>query len=584
MAVVSKYEDNMRKRLLVVFYASVAFFLLLGGRLVYLQEIKKDWLCDIAQRQHKGRIEIPALRGSILDRNGSELATSMALPSIAANTTQIDDIQKTAATLAAILGKEKKRYLSLLSRRTTFVWIARKCDTRRADAIMKKKLPGIFPIMEPSGKRFYPKGKLACHILGYTGIDDQGLEGTEAFYDGLLKGKPGHLDAELDREGRVIPYGRNILKAAQPGYNLVLTVDESLQYIAERELDKAVTAHKARSGSVIIMDVRTGDILAMANKPDFKVEDFGKTEPGARRNRAVSDCYEPGSTFKVFLAAGALDSGKISDEQRFYCGSSIQVGGWSIRNANDGLCSRTGSENTMEIIVSSYNVGAASVGLKIGRKTLHKYLDAFGFGRPTGIDLAGEQQGILHKPEMWSEVTTATISFGQGVSVTPLQLVTAMSAIANKGVMMRPRIVRALRDSKGNVVKTYLPVEAGKPISPKTALKMREILLQVAERGTGKKAKVPGYLIAGKTGTANVCEGGRYISGKYIASFLGFAPQEDPRIAILAKIDIPQGTIWGGVVAAPVFSEVAREALYHLGISPTLPITQEETFTTGKNN
>jgi len=563
------WNIKVRKRLIILFYMTVVLFLALAYRLVSIQAFQNEKYRALADNQHKGTIELPALRGTILDRHYEPLANSISLPSIAADPSKIDDKKQAAAAISSILGLNRKDLELQLAIPCTFTWIERKVNDDLAKRVMALKINGIFLLRESNGKRFYPKGNLAIHILGCAGIDDQGLDGIEASLDHILKGKPGTLETEMDRDGMIIPGGLSNITPAVPGNNIVLTIDESIQYIAESALEKSVTSQGAKGGSILVMDAKTGDILAMANKPDYKRNQMGKIEPRMMRNSCVCDAYEPGSTFKVVTAAAALDSGKVGIEDQIVCGSSITVGGWTLQNANDGL-SGGATENVKEIVTYSFNTGTAAMGLKMGCRTFHQYLKKFGFGELTGVELPGETEGIMVPFSDMTEVNLATMAFGQGIAITPIQICSAVQAIANKGVQMKPRIIKEILDSRGNVVKAFPPREKCRPITADTAYKMVDIMQNVVINGTGKKAKVPGYLCAGKTGTANVVENGGYVSGKYIASFCGFVPSEDPRLVILIKIDHPSG-IWGGVVAAPVFREVAQESLWRLGIPPSFP-------------
>lgn len=564
------WNIKVRKRLVLLFYLTILLFICLAYRLVSIQAFQSEKYRVLADNQHKGKIEIPALRGSILDRKYEPLANSIALPSIAADPSKIKDPNDAAAKLAPILKKDKKQLALLLGAPTTFTWIDRKTSDDAARQVERLKIEGIFFLRESNGKRFYPKGNLAVHLLGCTGIDDQGLDGIEAYLDGYLRGKPGSMETEMDRDGMAIPGGATNVIPAEPGNNVVLTIDESIQYIAESFIEKSVKQHGAKSGSLIVMDAKTGEILAMANRPDFKREDFNKLDPKLVRNHCVCDAYEPGSTFKVITAAAALDSGKVKLEDQIVCGSSIEVGGWSLRNANDGFGGGA-TETITDIITFSFNTGTAAMGLRIGCRTYHNYLRKFGFGEVTGIELPGETEGIVTPLKEMTEINLATMAFGQGVAITPIQIVSAVQAIANKGVQMKPHIVKEIIDTKGNVIKSFKPSVKSRPITPETSAKMLKILQNVVEKGTGKKAKVPGYLCGGKTGTANVVENGVYVSGKYVASFCGVVPIEDPRLVILVKVEHPADIPWGGVVAAPVFKEVAQESLWRLGIPPSFP-------------
>lgn len=581
----------MKPRIVVVFYLMLGFVSYLSYNLWQVQARQSERYKKLAIDQHVGVQALPALRGSILDRSREILASSLTLPSLAADPSNIKDRQKAAAIIARELQRPENEILRLLKSRGQFVWLARKIPEPLAqkfeklttevpvrkgekavvtglEPIDREKGLGVYVLREPTGKRFYPKGRLGVHILGYTGIDDNGLDGIEAMYEGDLRGRPGRLEAEMDRGGRVIPNGWQRREPARPGNNVVLSIDESIQYIAEREIAAAVKRHNAKGAVCVIMDVKTGDILAMVNKPDYATKDFSRVPVALRRNRAVTDAYEPGSTFKIVLAAAALDSGRVTMRDRFFCGVSIQVDGWTIHNADDGESSETGSEDLKGIICHSYNVGTTSVALRMGKRAYFDYICRFGFGKQTGIGLPGEAEGIV-QPMPWANVALATNSFGQGISITPLQLVCAMQAIANGGVMMKPRIVREIVNQDGKTVRVIHPTVKRRVISATTASHVQDILRNVVVNGTGKKAEVPGYPVAGKTGTASVVTGGGYGSSAYISSFLGYAPYNDPRIVILVKIDEPdkaKGPIWGGSVAGPVFRAIARESLWRLGV------------------
>lgn len=569
----------------VVFYLMVLLVLYLGHNLIQVQAYQKlrnhppphfkDFV-EMAMAYHVGSKPLPALRGAILDSNHQILAQSLTLPSIAADPSKIPPSERpqTALFLARATHGDEHAIRALLNTRGTFVWIGRKKPERVAERVEKLQLHGIFILREPSGQRFYPKGRLAVHILGYTGIDDNGLDGIEAMFDPVLKGEPGQLEAEMDREGRVIPNGWSHLLPARPGRNIVLTINEPIQYVAERQLSLAVKKWHATSGSCIVLDVKTGDVLALVNKPDYATRDSARVETGLRRNHAISDTYEPGSTFKIITGCAALDSGHVTMADSFFCGSSIQVDGWTIHNADDGETSTSGTENLMGIITHSYNVGTTSVALRIGKKALQEAIVRFGLGQVTGISLPGEAEGLVQPFRQWANITLATNSYGQGITVTPIQLACVMQAVANNGIMMKPRLVKEIRDADGRLVKDMPPTVKRRVISENTARQMREILRNVVAHGTGKNAENAVYPSAGKTGTANIVEGGAY-GGRYNGSFLGFAPYDEPRIVVLVKIEDPKPYHWGGTVAAPVFRAVARDTLWRLGVRP-LPVLEKE--------
>ncbi len=559
-----------RGRVITLFWLFAGFAGLLGGRLIKLQYVDHPYYLDRADAQHLGEAELPALRGEIRDRNNVVLATSISRMSVAVNPDQLQkegNVEKAVEVLSEALGRSKADIRAIAKRAGTFGWIARKVDDHVATKVREAAIKGVFMLKEPTpGKRYYPKGRLASHFLGTTGVDDQGLDGMESSYEEDLAGKPGILRAFMDRDGwATLESPTALIRPAQPGNNVILTIDETIQYVAEKELAKQVKEYHAVGGIVVVMDARNGEILAMAINPDFPAKDFGAVKPELRRNRAVTDPYEPGSTFKVFLAASALDSG-VKPSDTFRSGGILSIGGWTIHNANDGLYAGA-MESLKDIIAYSFNVGTASVAMHIGKKTYYEHLLKFGFGDKTGIDLLGESEGLLAPADTWADINTATISFGQGVAVTPVQLVSAMQSVANGGVRMKPRVVKAITDHEGNVVKRFEPEVLNQTIAPKAAQQMLDILENVCENGTGKRARIPGYRVGGKTGTAQMVENGVYAPGDYVASFLGVAPVDDPRIVVLVKIEKPH-PYWGGLVAGPVFKAVAEKALWKLGVKP----------------
>jgi stage V sporulation protein D (sporulation-specific penicillin-binding protein) len=434
----------------------------------------------------------------------------------------------------------------------------------------KDPVPGVFLLREPTpGRRYYPKGHLAAHLLGATGVDEQGLDGLEASYDEYLGGSPGMLRTFMDRDGWMIPVeSQRLLKKAVPGRHLVLTIDETIQYVAERELAAACKLRNAKGGICLVMDVKSGGILALAIAPDFSADQFGEMPAALRRNRAITDPYEPGSTFKVFTMATAINNG-IKPTDLFASSGVISIGGWTINNANDGLGAQP-MEPVSEILAFSFNVGTANVATRLGKKVLGKGLEDFGFGYRTGVDLTGESEGILAPIKAWEQINLLTISFGQGVAVTPMQLVSGMQAIANGGVRLKPRVVSEVLNPDNSVYKKMPVKELNRPISAEASKTMLDMLRGVCEHGTGKHANIPGYRVGGKTGTAQMVINGVY-GDTYIGSFLGVCPVEDPQIVCLVKIEEPTPIYWGGTVAAPVFARVAQEAMWKLGVNPSHP-------------
>ncbi len=570
------YTRIKHNRFRVVFYITLLLFVGLSIHLVRIQAYEHDFYLKKAKAQQVQSIKIKALRGGVYDRNGVCLAFSLSQPSIGAHPYQIKNVDRTAFYLSLVLNKDRKDIERKLKERVPFVWIARKVDKDKAEKIRKLAIKGIEIIDEDSGKRYYPKGRIACHIIGFTGIDDYGLEGVEASFDKYLSGKSGFLKAEVDNPGRVLPVGKITYKPPESGKNLYLTIDESIQYVVEKELKAQVEKFHAKSGTVIVYDPKTGDVLALANYPNYDPSHPWSCPKSVWRNKAVCDAYEPGSTFKVILVAAALDSGKVSLQDRFYSGNALHVGGYTLRNAEDDFYSLTGGETVDGIITYSFNTGAASVGMRIGKKTFYDYIVKFGFGKPTGIGLPGEAEGIVHPVKYWRPINLATISYGQGISVTPIQLVQAYGAIANEGILMKPRIVNKIVDQRGRVVKEIPPLSQGRVLKPKTCHDLLRIMSHVCEKGTAKKARVPGFRVGGKTGTANIVgKNGGYLSGKYVASFIGVFPIDDPRVVILVKIEEPKGMPWGGVVAAPVFSRIASQIAWKLGLKPDEKLLEE---------
>ena len=525
-----------------------------------------------ALEQRSDTIELFARRGSILDRDGNVMVRSLPSESVYAVPSQISDPDAVAAKLQGLFGRlDAGTVTALHDKRMQFVWVARKIPHDEAVKAGQIDADGIKLKEEDTGRRIDMVGRLASTVLGFVGIDENGLDGIEYAQDTLLRGSSGRMTLEEDEFGRPLPFGQQrILKAARPGMDLQLTLDPYLQYIAENALASAVHDWHARDGSALVMDPNTGALLAVANVPDYDPNDFAKASPDARRDRAIMDAYEPGSTFKLVTAAAAIESGKVDLRSRFPAHDELQVGGTTIHNAEDGFMANQGSSETLEQIVAySHNVGAAEVGMSIGARTFDAMLRAAEFGQPTGVGLPGENPGIVPPLDEWSGSSLATMSFGQGVSVTPLELARFYCAIANGGLLLRPHIVQAELDLNGNVVHATQPKVERRIFSARTAATLREFLRAVVLRGTGNPtAQVAGYTTAGKTGTAQIPENGGYATGQYIASFVGFIPAERPRFVILVKVSQPRGAIYGSVVAAPVFAVIAKEAMLHAGVMP----------------
>ncbi len=551
--------------------------LALAVRLGDVQIHQGPKLARLALAQHDQTVESFAKRGAILDREGGVLVRSLPSESIYAVPPDVVDPHDAAAKLAPILHKSEPAIEAALRDKLQFRWLARKVTHDVAERVRALNLVGIDTKGEETGIRFVASGRLASTVVGFTGTDENGLAGLEYEFDRLLRGKPGKLRIETDNFGHSIPFGQTqVIERAVPGRTIVTTLDPYLQFEAERLIRASVKQWHARSGTALVMDPWSGELLAVANVPDFDPARYGASGPDGWRDRATQDAYEPGSTFKLITAAAALEKG-IDPEARFPARDALAVGGSVIHNAEDGMMAGDigPSESIEQIIAFSHNVGAAEIGLRTGPRAMYRTIRAFGFGDPTRIELPGENPGIVNPPAEWSGSSLPTIAFGHGISTTPLALIRAYAAIANGGVLLRPRIVHALEDPGGSVIYRYGPEVERRAISARTAATLRRYLRAVVLHGTGKPtAQVPGYTTAGKTGTAQVVENGRYEPGAYVASFVGMVPAERPKYVILVKVERPHGSIYGSQVAAPVFAELARAAMLHAGFMPELTPTR----------
>jgi stage V sporulation protein D (sporulation-specific penicillin-binding protein) len=560
----------------VFFYMCAVIALFLSWRLYDVQVMHGPLYAREAYAQRSDTVEVFARRGSILDRNGSVLVQSLPSESVYAVPHDIVDAELVAAKLKGILGKiDPSTIASLHDRRLWFVWIQRKVSHDVAERVRSLELTGVQLKEEDSGLRVDTSGRLASTVLGFVGTDENGLDGIEYTADDLLRGRSGSVMLESDQFGRPIPLGHeSVIKPALPGRNVELTIDSYLQFVAERALEKQVKEYHAIDGTAMVMDPWTGELLAVANAPDFDPNRFWKYGDDARRDRAVMDAYEPGSTFKLVTAAAALESGKVNLQSRFRTADTLEVGGRTIHNAEDGFMGNAGGSETLEQVIEySHNVGAAEVGISIGANTLYAMEKRAGFGETSDAGLPGENPGIVISPSnpQWSDSSLATISFGQGVSVTPLAMIRFYSAIANGGMLMQPHIVRAIYDQQGNLVKEIAPHPVRRVFSERTAADLRKFLRAVVVAGTGNpSAQVDGYTTAGKTGTAQMVINGGYPAGYYASSFIGMIPYEHPRYVVYVKVERPVGAYYGGVVAAPAFTDIARAAMLHAGVLPTV--------------
>ncbi|MBI5231994.1 MAG: penicillin-binding protein 2 [Coriobacteriales bacterium] len=532
-----------------------------AGRLVYLQVFAAPAYAARAAKQRVCDLQIPPRRGVIYDREGEPLAVSVDAKTVYATPAQIRDKRGTAQALAKTLGGSAKDYLPKLQKDTGFVYIARKVDLEKADALEALELDGIR--FQDDSRRVYPSSELACQVLGFVGVDDEGLAGIEARYDRLLAGVPGVLNAERDPWGRPIPGG--VMRAEDPvdGESIVLTIDKDIQYKAQLELAAAVDKWGAESGSIIVMSPRTGEIYAMYSTPGFNPNAYRTANSKGFRNKPVCDAYEPGSTMKSLTAAAAIDKGIYKPSSKLVLPPTIQVGGRTIHESHGR---GTVEWSLRDIVTNSSNVGAVKVGMRLGEKGLYKYFKKFGLTEPTGVDFPGEGQGFLPPVSQWSSSSIGNIPFGQGVSTTPLQLARAISGIANDGVLPTPHLLLSVPD-RPNAVPTW---ESKRAITVKASHTTTRMLQSVVTSGTGTEAAVAGYTVAGKTGTAQkVSPGGGYADGEYVGSFIGYLPAEDPQVLVCVTIDEPSEAIYGGTVAAPTFSSVAAFSVAHLKIPPS---------------
>jgi cell division protein FtsI (penicillin-binding protein 3) len=530
---------------------------------------RRNELKLLAEEQYKRRITLPARRGMITDRRGEELAVEVEIDSIYADARKIQDPRTAAALLAPVLYVDAEDLERKFVSKHHFIWLSRQAAPAVADKVREMNIEGIGFLKE--SKRFYPNRSLASHVIGFAGIDAVGLEGIELKFEEQLKGQKDAVLGMRDARGRVV-FADNVFgPEGVVGNTIELTIDKTLQYIAEQELAATVRTFDAKAGEIIIMEPSTGEILAMANWPRFNPNAISESKPDDRRNRAVLDVIEPGSTFKIFTLAAALNSGAIRPDDLIYCERGrLEIGDKVKVSIHDDHAD--GWLNPIQCLKRSSNICFAKIALKVGKKRLYHYLRRLGFGEQTHVDLPFEAKGTLHNYKKWYDIDTATIAFGQGIGATGLQLSAALSAIANGGVLMRPQLVKRIVGPDKNTVKTFAPEPRRRVISEYTARLVGDIMTSVTEEGgTGTEGSLDGFLVAGKTGTAQKSEGAKgYSEEKWIASFIGFVPAEQPRLAITVIIDEPLINHYGGVVAASALRRVADQALRYLGVSPSM--------------
>jgi cell division protein FtsI (penicillin-binding protein 3) len=553
-------EDRRIRFLLVVFGL---LFGVVVARAAWVQVIKGPSYEAMASRQHRETIEIPAGRGTIFDRTGTPLAIGEQATTVYADPRNVTDPKRAAIEAGKAFGLDPNElYAELRDRSKGFVYVQRKADPVRAAALEDKQIAGLGFYTEE--RRIYPQRTVASHVLGFAGTDNTGLEGLERELDDKLAGQTGFETVVRDPFGRPIDVVTS--RPERPGRNVRLTIDHEIQAAAEEILVKTVRIWGAKGATAIVMDPRSGAILAMANAPTFDANAFGSAPPEIRRNRAVTDQYEPGSTFKIVTIAGALEDGVVTPRTSFVLQPTIRVADRVIHEAHWRPTERM---TVRQILSESSNIGTITIGERLGAGELSTWIQRFGFGSTTGLDYPGESPGSVLPLDKWSGSTIGTVPIGQGIAVTPMQMVSAYAAIGNGGVMPTAHLVERMGGRK-------VPVRTGeRVVSRRTANQMMSMFRDVVLEGTGTEAAIPGYTVAGKTGTAQKAENGRYVS-KYVASFVGLVPAKKPHLAILVMVDEPHGNIYGGLVAAPAFRDIARFSLQYLEVPPDAPETKRD--------
>lgn len=562
-------NKTVRKRLIIGFVLMSIGFTALIIRLGYVQLWKGPELTQRAEDLWFRNIPVTAKRGEIWDRNGERLAYNISSPSVMAVPAQVEDAELTAKQLAPLLGMSTDTIYKEITKKKATVKLnpgGRKITLELANQVRDLKLPGI--VVAEDNKRYYPFKDLAAHILGFTGIDNQGLTGVEARYESALRGIEGSVSFLSDASGHMMPNSTEKYFEPRDGLNLQLTIDKDIQTIMERELDQAMIDLNPKHVISIAMDPNSGEILAMASRPNYSPEDYRDYSSEVyNRNLPVWMTYEPGSTFKIITLAAALQEGKVDlFNEHFFDPGRVEVGGAKLRCWKKG---GHGSQTFLEVVENSCNPGFVALGNRLGKDTLFQYIRDFGFGKKTGIDMSGEASGILFKLDRVGPVELATTAFGQGVSVTPIQQIAAVSAAINGGKYYQPHVAKGfVHPETGMVVDEVEPKMVKQVISEETSKKVREALEYVVAQGTGRNAFIDGYRVGGKTGTAQKVINGRYSPDEHIVSFIGFAPADDPKIVIYTAVDDPQGIQFGGLVAAPIVKRIMEDALQVMGVEP----------------
>jgi cell division protein FtsI/penicillin-binding protein 2 len=566
----SAWRPRLKRRTIFAAGTLAVWAVGIEARLVHLQLLRHGDLVTRAERQQLGTSEAPAKRGDIVDRRGHVLATSVDADTIYAVPSDIDDPGGTVERLCAAFGdcseKERQALSERLRQRKAFAYVRRQVSPDQKRRVENLNLDGVGFMTE--SKRFYPNKELGAHLLGWVGIDNKGLGGLESTYDSLIRGKPGKVLVQTDARRQA--YSR-VEWPPTAGSTVELTIDEYLQHVAERELETGVRENRAAGGTAIMMNPHTGEILALASAPTFNPNAFRDSTDNERRNRGVQDLYEPGSTFKIVTASAAIEE-KVMPINAWIDTNPGRIHITGRKPITEDKGKNLGVLSFTDVIVKSSNIGAIRVGFKVGTERMSRFVSLFGFGRATSPDFPGENPGIVWSPEKWTESALASVSMGYQIGVTPLQMVTAVSSVANGGALVEPRVIRAVyRDNRRYAVK---PKILRRTISADTAAVLTTIMEDVVTRGTAQRAQIPGYSIAGKTGTASKLVNGRYSYSDNNASFIGFVPSRNPALALIVVVDSPHGRngTHGGTVAAPIWRRIAEPSLQHLGVGPD-PVT-----------
>lgn len=559
-------SDKPRWKLSIIGMFLLVMFLLVIVRSAQLQLLNDDKACMVGKTQHEYEVELLPKRGNIRVANGEFIAMNITSYSVYANPQSVENPRDYAKKVSKILDLDEEKLIKKLRRRSSFVWVKRLTEKSEKTELERLDLEGLGFIEEP--KRVYPYGPLAGQLIGFTNIDSKGIEGLEYLYDEYLAGEKSRLVIKKDGLGRTIIENPSETNTSEHnhGYDLVLTIDSQIQFIVENELSRGVDDYQAESGFSLVMDSETGAILAMASYPPMDPNNFSQYEEIYRKNLPVWKSFEPGSTLKPFVVAGAIEENLVNSKTEIDCGNGKRKIGNSIVNDVHPYSILTVSD----VVRYSSNICATRIGEKLGRKKLYSYLENFGFGNKTQIDISGESTGKLRDSKDWSPIEFATICFGQGISVTGIQLVSAFSSIANKGYLMKPYIIKEIMDSKGNIVRRFRPEILRRVISYDTARVVSQMLEKAVDSGTGKNAKIEFFRVAGKTGTAQVPDpvNGGYYQDRFISSFVGFSPLESPNITVLVVLENSKKGFYGGVVAAPIFREITKRILNYMELVP----------------